>query len=163
MGGAQNRYRKNRRIHATHLTTAQQICERQGTAASASADPYPHVNWPLRSVKALNYGKYLSLKSAVVFGGVNMNPQIAMLRHGVDISVATPGRLSDLVNQNHVNLSQVEIFVLDEADRMLDMGFIHDVRKIIKLLPQKRQNLLLFQQPTPTRSKNSPRACYVSR
>ena len=88
------------------------------------------------------YGKYLPLKSAVVFGGVGMHPQITTLRQGVDILVATPGRLLDLVNQNYVSLSQVEIFVLDEADRMLDMGFIHDVRKIIKLLPQKRQNLL---------------------
>jgi ATP-dependent RNA helicase RhlE len=88
------------------------------------------------------YGKYLPLKSAVIFGGVNITPQIGMLRQGVDILVATPGRLLDHANQKNVDLSQVEILVLDEADRMLDMGFIHDVRKIIRMLPQKRQNLL---------------------
>lgn len=88
------------------------------------------------------YGKYLPLKSAVIFGGVNINPQIKQLRHGVDILVATPGRLLDHANQKTVDLSHVDILVLDEADRMLDMGFIHDVRKIIKLLPKKRQNLL---------------------
>ncbi|NGX54857.1 MAG: ATP-dependent RNA helicase RhlE [Chlamydiae bacterium] len=88
------------------------------------------------------YGKYLPLKSTVIFGGVKINPQIAKLRHGVDILVATPGRLLDHANQKTVDLSQVEILVLDEADRMLDMGFIHDVRKILKLLPKERQNLL---------------------
>ncbi|NGX33555.1 MAG: ATP-dependent RNA helicase RhlE, partial [Candidatus Anoxychlamydiales bacterium] len=88
------------------------------------------------------YGKYLSLKSATVFGGVNINPQISKLRSGVDILVATPGRLLDHANQKTVDLSKVEILVLDEADRMLDMGFIHDVKKIINLLPKKRQNLL---------------------
>ena len=88
------------------------------------------------------YGKYLSLKSTTVFGGVNINPQIAKLRSGVDILVATPGRLLDHANQKTVDLSKVEILVLDEADRMLDMGFIHDVKKIINLLPKKRQNLL---------------------
>ncbi len=88
------------------------------------------------------YGKYLPLKSAVIFGGVSMNQQTAMLRHGVDIVVATPGRLLDHANQKHINLSQVEILILDEADRMLDMGFMPDVRRIINLLPQKRQNLL---------------------
>ncbi len=88
------------------------------------------------------YGKYLPLKSTCVFGGVNINPQISRLRTGVDIVVATPGRLLDLVSQKAINLSLIEILVLDEADRMLDMGFIHDIRRIIKLLPQKRQNLL---------------------
>ena len=88
------------------------------------------------------YGKYLSLKSTTVFGGVNINPQISKLRSGVDILVATPGRLLDHANQKTVDLSKVEILVLDEADRMLDMGFIHDVKKIINLLPKKRQNLL---------------------
>ncbi len=88
------------------------------------------------------YGKYLRLKSAVVFGGVSINPQIAQLRRGVDILVATPGRLLDHVGQKTVDLSQVEILVLDEADRMLDMGFIHDVRKILRLIPKERQNLL---------------------
>lgn len=88
------------------------------------------------------YGKHLPLKSFVVFGGVNINPQIHALRSGVDILVATPGRLLDLVAQNVVDLSHVEVLVLDEADRMLDMGFIHDIRRILKLLPKNRQNLL---------------------
>ena len=88
------------------------------------------------------YGKHVSLKSTVVFGGVGIHPQIDILRRGVDILVATPGRLLDHVSQRTVNLSQVEILVLDEADRMLDMGFIRDIRKIIALLPKKRQNLL---------------------
>jgi ATP-dependent RNA helicase RhlE len=88
------------------------------------------------------YGKYLPLRSAVIFGGVKINPQIAALRHGVDILIATPGRLLDHVQQGTIDLSHIEILVLDEADRMLDMGFIHDIRKILKLLPHQRQNLL---------------------
>ena len=88
------------------------------------------------------YGKHLPIRSTVVFGGVGINPQIAKLRRGVDILVATPGRLLDLVNQGKADLSKIEFFVLDEADRMLDMGFIHDIRKVLKLLPKKRQNLL---------------------
>lgn len=88
------------------------------------------------------YGKDLHLRSTVIFGGVGINPQKDKLRRGVDILVATPGRLLDHAGQKTVNLSQVEILVLDEADRMLDMGFIHDIRRIIKLLPVKRQNLL---------------------
>ncbi|MGM0593792.1 MAG: ATP-dependent RNA helicase RhlE [Pseudomonadota bacterium] len=89
-----------------------------------------------------NYGKHLSLRSAVVFGGVKINPQIDKLRRGVDILVATPGRLLDHAQQKTVDLSRVDILVLDEADRMLDMGFIHDIRRVLKLLPSKRQNLL---------------------
>jgi len=88
------------------------------------------------------YGKFLKLRSTVVFGGVGINPQIDRLNRGVDILVATPGRLLDLVNQRKCDLSQIEFFVLDEADRMLDMGFIHDIRKVLKLLPKQRQNLL---------------------
>ena len=88
------------------------------------------------------YGKFVHLKSTVVYGGVGIQPQIAELRRGVDIVVATPGRLLDHVQQKTVDLRQVEILVLDEADRMLDMGFIHDIRKILALLPAKRQNLL---------------------
>ncbi|QSA98037.1 DEAD/DEAH box helicase [Methylococcus sp. EFPC2] len=88
------------------------------------------------------YGKHLSLRSTVVFGGVGMTPQVDRLRKGVDILVATPGRLLDHARQKTVALDRVEIFVLDEADRMLDMGFIHDVRKIMSLLPRQRQNLL---------------------
>ncbi|GLC97657.1 hypothetical protein Tamer19_70660 [Cupriavidus sp. TA19] len=89
-----------------------------------------------------NYGKYLRLRSMVMFGGVGINPQIEQLKRGVDIVVATPGRLLDHVSQRTVDLSQVELLVLDEADRMLDMGFIHDIRKILNVLPAKRQNLL---------------------
>jgi len=90
------------------------------------------------------YGRHLPLRSAVVFGGVKINPQIEKLRRGVDILVATPGRLLDHAGQRTVDLSQVEILVLDEADRMLDMGFIHDIRKVLALLPENsaRQNLL---------------------
>ena len=88
------------------------------------------------------YGKYLTLRSAVVFGGVGINPQIDALRRGTDILVATPGRLLDHAQQRTVDLSHVQILVLDEADRMLDMGFIADIRRVIKLLPAKRQNLL---------------------
>ena len=88
------------------------------------------------------YGKYLSLRSAVVFGGVGLHPQIEKLRRGVDILVATPGRLLDLHQQKALDLSKVSIFVLDEADRMLDMGFIHDIKKVMKLLPAQRQSLL---------------------
>lgn len=90
----------------------------------------------------LTYGKYSGLKSAVIFGGVNIEPQIKILRAGVDIIVATPGRLLDHLNQKTVDLSKIEFLVLDEADRMLDMGFIHDIRKILAILPKKRQNLL---------------------
>jgi ATP-dependent RNA helicase RhlE len=88
------------------------------------------------------YGKYLPLRSTVIFGGVGMTPQVDALKEGVDILVATPGRLLDHANEQTVDLSQVEILVLDEADRMLDMGFIHDVKRILALLPQQRQNLL---------------------
>ncbi len=88
------------------------------------------------------YGRHLPLTSTVVFGGVSLGPQIEALRQGVDILVATPGRLLDLVQQKTLDLSQVEILVLDEADRMLDMGFIRDIRKILSLLPARRQNLL---------------------
>ena len=88
------------------------------------------------------YGKYLDLKSTVIFGGVGMSPQISKLRSGVDILVATPGRLLDLQQQGMLDLSLVQILVLDEADRMLDMGFIHDVKKILALVPKDKQSLL---------------------
>ncbi len=88
------------------------------------------------------YGKNLPLRSTVVFGGVKINPQMIKLRKGVDILVATPGRLLDLYNQNAVRFNNLEVLVLDEADRMLDMGFIHDIRKIISFLPKQRQNLM---------------------
>lgn len=95
------------------------------------------------------YGKYLPLKSLVVFGGVNINTQIHKLQNPIDILVATPGRLLDLLGQRKVDLSHVEILVLDEADRMLDMGFIHDIRKILNILPKKRQNLLFSATFSP--------------
>ncbi|OOZ36227.1 ATP-dependent RNA helicase RhlE [Solemya velesiana gill symbiont] len=88
------------------------------------------------------YGKHLPLRSTVIFGGVKINPQIEKLRHGVDILIATPGRLLDHAQQKTIDLSHVEVLVLDEADRMLDMGFIHDIKKVLKLLPRERQNLL---------------------
>ncbi len=88
------------------------------------------------------YGKHLALSSTVVFGGVKINPQMIKLRKGVDILVATPGRLLDLHGQNAVNFKQLEVLVLDEADRMLDMGFIHDIRKILATLPRNRQTLM---------------------
>src|SRR5471032_234570 len=88
------------------------------------------------------YGKYTKLNSTVIFGGVGINPQIKQLKHGVDILVATPGRLLDHMEQRTVNLSQVEILILDEADRMLDMGFIRDIKKVLAVLPKQRQNLL---------------------
>src|SRR3982751_6857334 len=88
------------------------------------------------------YGKHVPLTSMVIFGGVGMQPQINRLHKGVDILVATPGRLLDLHQQRAVDLSHVEIFVLDEADRMLDMGFIHDIKKVLAVLPQKKQSLL---------------------
>ncbi|TKB10743.1 DEAD/DEAH box helicase [Desulforhopalus sp. IMCC35007] len=88
------------------------------------------------------YGRHLSLRFAVVFGGVKINPQMMVLRQGVDVLVATPGRLLDLYNQNAVRFNQLEVLVLDEADRMLDMGFIHDIKKILALLPKQRQTLM---------------------
>lgn len=90
------------------------------------------------------YGKQLPLKSAVIFGGVLQNPQTEQLARGIDILVATPGRLIDLINQGFVDLSGLEIFVLDEPDRMLDMGFINDVKKVVARLPKDRQTMLFF-------------------
>ena len=90
----------------------------------------------------VQYGRHLTLRSAVVFGGVKINPQMMRLRAGVEILVATPGRLLDLHGQGALHLDEVDTLVLDEADRMLDMGFIHDIKRIIKLLPRARQNLL---------------------
>ena len=89
-----------------------------------------------------DYGKYLQLDSTVIFGGVGMNPQISKIKRGVDILVATPGRLLDLQGQGFLDLSSIEILVLDEADRMLDMGFIHDVKKVLALVPKDKQSLL---------------------
>ncbi len=90
----------------------------------------------------ITYGKHLPLRSSVVFGGVKINPQMQKLRSGVDILVATPGRLLDLYSQNAIKFDQLEVIVFDEADRMLDMGFIHDIKRILKILPEKRQTLM---------------------
>jgi ATP-dependent RNA helicase RhlE len=92
------------------------------------------------NVKA--YSEFLDIRSAVIFGGVNQKPQVATIRNGVDILIATPGRLLDLQNQGVLSLAKIEILVLDEADRMLDMGFLRDIKKIINLIPTRRQNLL---------------------
>ncbi|RRZ92955.1 ATP-dependent RNA helicase RhlE [Erwinia sp. 198] len=122
----------------------------------SSSSPHPKGRRPVRALiltptrelaaqvgeNVRDYSKYLDLRSLVVFGGVSINPQMMKLRGGVDVLVATPGRLLDLEHQNALDLSQVEILVLDEADRMLDMGFIHDIRRVLSKLPAKRQNLL---------------------
>lgn len=99
------------------------------------------------------YGKFTGLSHTVIFGGVSQVNQVSKLKRGVDILVATPGRLLDLMNQGYINLKQLEIFVLDEADRMLDMGFIHDVKKVIKVLPAKRQTLF-FSATMPEEIQN---------
>ncbi|BDX03818.1 ATP-dependent RNA helicase RhlE [Marinomonas pontica] len=96
-----------------------------------------------------NYGQHLGLKSTVVFGGVKINPQMMALRRGADILIATPGRMMDLYNQKAVRFDKLEVLVLDEADRMLDMGFIHDIKKILAILPKKRQNLLFSATFSP--------------
>jgi ATP-dependent RNA helicase RhlE len=96
-----------------------------------------------------HYGHHLNLKHTVIFGGVGQHPQVQALTRGVDILVATPGRLKDLQQQRHVFLDKVEVFVLDEADRMLDMGFVHDVKRIITTLPPKRQSLLFSATMPP--------------
>jgi ATP-dependent RNA helicase RhlE len=124
------------------------ILQRLAAAAPAERAPRALILAPTRELaaqvaqSARDYGKYLPLRIAQVFGGVSINPQISMLKGGCDILVATPGRLLDLAQQRAADLSKVEVLVLDEADRMLDMGFIHDIRRVIKLLPPKRQNLL---------------------
>jgi len=129
------------------------MLERLRSYANSSVSPARHpvralIVAPTRELAAQvfdsirTYGKYIPLRSACVFGGVNIDPQIAELRAGVEILVATPGRLLDHVHQRTVNLGQVEILVLDEADRMLDMGFMPDIKRIIALLPAKRQSLM---------------------
>jgi ATP-dependent RNA helicase RhlE len=124
------------------------ILERLSASTQRHSKPRALVLAPTRELaaqvaqSARDYGRYLQLNTQVVFGGVNINPQISALRRGCDIIVATPGRLLDLANQRAADLSGIEVLVLDEADRMLDMGFIHDIKRVIKLLPQKRQNLM---------------------
>jgi ATP-dependent RNA helicase RhlE len=96
-----------------------------------------------------SYGRYTSVKQEVIFGGVSQHAQTIALRNGVDVLIATPGRLLDLMNQGHVHLDYLELFILDEADRMLDMGFIHDVRKVIKALPKQKQTMLFSATMPP--------------
>jgi ATP-dependent RNA helicase RhlE len=120
----------------------------QKLGARGARNPRALVLTPTRELAAQveqsvqDYGKYVDLRSLVIFGGVSERPQIDKLRHGCDILVATPGRLLDLAEQRAVSLSDVQVFVLDEADRMLDMGFIHDIKRVLKLLPAQRQNLM---------------------
>jgi ATP-dependent RNA helicase RhlE len=95
------------------------------------------------------YGRHTGLNCTVIFGGVGQGPQVTALRNGVDVVIATPGRLLDLMNQGHLNIREVEIFVLDEADRMLDMGFVHDVKKLLAVLPKKRQSLFFSATMPP--------------
>lgn len=101
----------------------------------------------------VNYSKYTDVRNTVIFGGVSQNPQTRALKRGVDILIATPGRLLDLINQKFIDLSDVEHFVLDEADRMFDMGMVNDVKKIVAMLPKKRQNLL-FSATMPNEVMN---------
>ena len=107
-----------------------------------------------------DYAKYTGLRHTVIFGGVNQNPQVEKLKQGVDILIATPGRLLDLVNQRYVALNNVRHFVLDEADRMLDMGFIHDIKRILPLLPKHKQTLFFSATMPETISKLSKTILY---
>ncbi|MBB6092952.1 ATP-dependent RNA helicase RhlE [Povalibacter uvarum] len=124
------------------------LLQRLHAAQNPSRSPRAVVLVPTRELAAQvadsikSYGKYLNLRTLTIFGGVSINPQIDALRRGADILVATPGRLLDHAGQGNVDLKQVQVLVLDEADRMLDMGFIADIRRVIKLLPSQRQNLL---------------------
>jgi ATP-dependent RNA helicase RhlE len=137
------------------LPLLQLLAGRQAPGGNGSRKPRALVLTPTRELAAQvgesveTYGKNLSLRSTVIFGGVGINPQINHLRRGVDILVATPGRLLDHASQRTVDLSGIEILVLDEADRMLDMGFIHDIRKVLALMPAKRQNLLFSATYSP--------------
>lgn len=149
MGGSQTGTGKTA---AFTLPMLQLLAERSGQSHSKNKRfgrvPRALVLTPTRELAAQvgesvqTYGSGLKLNSTVIFGGVGINPQVATLRRGVDILVATPGRLLDHVGQGNVDLSQIEVLVLDEADRMLDMGFIHDIRRVLKLLPRRRQNLM---------------------
>jgi len=130
------------------LPLLQLLSQRKRSREPGSKAPRALVLTPTRELAAQvgesvsTYGAHLPLKSTVIFGGVKINPQKDALRRGVDILVATPGRLLDHAGQGTLDLSAVEILVLDEADRMLDMGFIHDIRKVLAMLPRRRQNLL---------------------
>jgi ATP-dependent RNA helicase RhlE len=135
------------------------ILQRLSAEQARSRDPRVLVLAPTRELALQigdsfkSYGRNLPLKSAVVFGGVGLEPQISNLKRGVDILVATPGRLLDLMDRGAVNFRSLSVLVLDEADRMLDMGFIHDIKRILKTLPHKRQNLL-FSATIPKEVKS---------
>ncbi|MEK6424035.1 MAG: DEAD/DEAH box helicase [Burkholderia gladioli] len=130
------------------LPILQRLHEMQAAQAGAKRPVRALILTPTRELAAQveesvrAYGKYLKLRSTVMFGGVSINPQIDALKRGVDIVVATPGRLLDHMQQKTIDVSQLDILVLDEADRMLDMGFIHDIKRVLAKLPAKRQNLL---------------------
>jgi len=121
-----------------------------------------------------SYGKYTDVKQEVIFGGVSQHAQTIALRNGTDVLIATPGRLLDLMNQGYIHLDHLEVFVLDEADRMLDMGFVHDVRKVIKALPRQKQTMLFFCNHatsycstgcfiTACTCKNRSHSCFINR
>lgn len=124
------------------------LLQKLSVASRTSNSPRALILVPTRELAAQvgdsvrSYGKYLRLRTQVIFGGVGLHPQIEALRRGTDILVATPGRLLDHAQQGHVRLDDIQMLVLDEADRMLDMGFIHDIRRVIRLLPPRRQNLM---------------------
>jgi len=130
------------------LPILQRLMASKPTTTSARRQIRALILTPTRELAAqvqqsvLTYGKYSGLKSAVIFGGVGANPQINAIKNGLDILVATPGRLIDLMGQGHISLKEIEILVLDEADRMLDMGFLPDIKRILTALPKTRQNLL---------------------
>ena len=130
------------------LPILQRLMESKPTTTSTRRQIRALILTPTRELAAqvqqsvLTYGKYTGLKSAVIFGGVGANPQINAIKNGLDILVATPGRLIDLMGQGHISLKEIEILVLDEADRMLDMGFLPDIKRILTSLPKARQNLL---------------------
>lgn len=130
------------------LPILQRLMESKSNTTSARRQIRALILTPTRELAAqvqqsvLTYGKYSGLKSAVIFGGVGANPQINAIKNGLDILVATPGRLIDLMGQGHISLKEIEILVLDEADRMLDMGFLPDIKRILTALPKTRQNLL---------------------
>ncbi len=125
-----NSYEKKRKVRALVVTPTRELAIQIGESFDA-------------------YGRHTGLTNRVIFGGVNQKPQAASLRNGVDIVVATPGRLLDLMGQGHLHLRDVEILVLDEADRMLDMGFIHDIRKVLAALPEKKQSLFFSATMPP--------------
>ncbi len=127
---SENKHQGRRKIRALIVTPTRELAIQIGESLDA-------------------YGSELNLKNTVIFGGVSQNPQVSQLQKGVDILVATPGRLLDLIGQGEISLKDLEVFVLDEADRMLDMGFIHDVRKLLKLIPTKRQSLFFSATMPP--------------